>query len=342
MAQLIKELSLINGVSGDEHRIRKYIIDKIGNKADEITVDAIGNVIALKKGKKSDRKIMVVTNMDECGFIVSGITDKGYLKIKTVGNIDSRVIISKKVLVGEDVKGIIGMKAIHLQKRSERENTVPVSDLFVDIGASSKKNAEKKVSLGTYLTFDSPFYETDETVFGKALDRMGCACVLEAMNCECEYDIYYVFSTQREVCARGAAVAAHRIKPDVVICVDTLESADMHSVKGENITAKLGGGVVINMADKSVISNNTLSEKLRLIAENIGIKMQLRNDTNGKSMSGAAQTAADGAAVCGISIPCRYSHTPLCMMNKNDIKSATALLCAVVEKIGEITNGIIK
>lgn len=342
MAELIKELSLINGVSGDESRIRKYIIDKIRDKADEITVDTIGNVIALKKGKKSDRKIMVVTNMDECGFIVSGITDKGYLKIKTVGSIDNRVIISKKVLVGEDVKGIIGMKAIHLQKRSERESTVPVSDLFVDIGASSKKNAEKKVSLGDYVTFDSPFYETDEAIFGKALDRMGCACVYDAMDCECEYDVYYVFSAQREVYARGAAVAAHRIKPDVVICVDTLESADMHGVKSENITARLGGGAVINTADKSVITNNKLSEKISDLSENIGIKVQLRNDTNGKSMSGAAQTAADGAAVCGVSIPCRYSHTPLCMMNKKDIKAATELLCAVVEKIGEITDGIIK
>ena len=342
MAQLIKDLSNLNGVSGNEQNIREYIIKKIRDKADEINIDTIGNIIALVKGKSSDKRIMVISNMDECGFIVSGVTDKGYLKIKNVGKTDDRVIISKKVKIADSISGIIGMKAIHLQKKSERVNTVSVSDLFVDIGASSKKSALNKVNLGDYLTFDTPFTDNGETVSGKALDRMGCISLINAMDKKYEYDTYFVFSAQREVYCRGAAVAAHRINPHIVICADTIESADMYGTDEKDINAHLGMGAVINTADKSVINNYLLTEKVFETAQNCGIKTQCGRCSSSVSMGGAAQTAAEGAAVCTVSIPCRYSHTPICIMNKNDINSASELILAILEKIGEITDGIIK
>lgn len=342
MAQLIKELSLLNGVSGNEDNVRKYIIEKIKAKTDDIAVDSIGNVIALKKGRKSGKKIMIITNTDEVGFIVSGVTDKGYLKIKSVGNIDSRVIISKKVVVGNGIKGIIGMKAIHLQKRSERESTVDVSDLFVDIGASSKENALKKVNLGDYVTFDTEFIETGDIVRGKALDRMGCACLIEAMDEDCVYDTYFVFSAQKETGARGARVAAHRIQPNIVFTVGTVESADMYGTDEKNIAARLGYGSAADMADKVSIKDNALMKKIKTLAKENGIKIQDKHSIEGTSVSGAAQTSAGGAVVGGICIPCRYSHMTVCMMNKKDIDSASDLLKLFLGKIGDIADGIIE
>lgn len=334
MAELMRELSAVNGVSGNEDKVRKLITEKISDKADEITVDALGNVIALKKGRQSGKKIMFITNMDETGFIVSEITDKGYLKIKSVGKTDDRVIISKKVVIGDGEKGIIGMKAIHLQKKSERESTVDVEDLFVDIGASSKKDAEKRVSLGDYIAFDSEFYDIGKRIRGKALDRMGCACLINAMDTECEYDTYFVFSAQRETGARGAAAAAHRIRPDLTVVVTTEESADMYGVSGEEKAAALGGGVIIDTADKYSVKNAELVSCVRKAAENTG-GYQSGGKNRGINLANAVQTAAEGCAAVSISIPCRYSHTPMCMMDKRDIEEASALTARILEELGE-------
>ena len=341
MAELIEELSRLNGVSGNEDAVRKYIAEKISSKANEITVDSIGNLIALKKGRKSGRKIMLASNMDEAGFIVSDITDKGYLKIKSVGNIDTRVIISKKVVVGSGIKGIIGMKAIHLQKKSERESTVPVSSLFVDIGSLSKANALKKVGKGDYVTFDTEFARMDSVIRGKALDRLGCKCLIDAMDSDCLYDTYFVFTAQKETGARGARAASHRIQPDIALTVGTLESADMYGTDEKNIAARLGRGAVIDIADKAAIENNTLAQKLRELAAQSGIEVQERHSIEGRAISGAVQTAAGGTVTGSIAIPCRYSHTPVCMMNIKDIEAASALARLFLEKIGDITDEII-
>lgn len=340
MAELIKELSMLNGVSGNEDAVREYILGEICGRAEEITVDSMGNIIALKRGKRSDKKVMITANIDEIGFIVSEITETGYLKVEPVGKFDDRNIISKKVTVG-GVKGIIGMKAIHLQKRSERESTVDVSDLFIDIGAKSKAKALEKVSLGTYAAFDSPFIETENRICGKALDRMGSACLIEAMDTPCEYDTYFVFSTQREVNARGARIASHRIRPDIALAVGTAETADMYGVKEKNICSRLGGGAIINTGDKNALKNAKLTEFIRQTAEKYGIKNQAYRNIEGTSVSGALQTYS-AVAVGEVDIPCRYSHTPACMMDKNDIYAVTETVKMFIREIGGAANGIIE
>ncbi|MBR4173304.1 MAG: M42 family peptidase, partial [Clostridia bacterium] len=154
---LLKELTNLSGVSGNEGAVHDFIINEISPYADSITVDSIGNVIALKKGASS-KKIMLSAHMDEVGFIISEITDKGYLKFKTVGGIDTRTILAKRVKIGKNgVLGVIGMKAVHLQKKSEREETPEIKDLYIDIGAKNKDSAENLVSLGDYATFETEF-----------------------------------------------------------------------------------------------------------------------------------------------------------------------------------------
>ncbi len=338
MAELLRIMSETNGVSGNEHLIRDVIIDAIKNDVDDITVDSMGNIIVYKKGRDSSKKIAVTANIDEPGFILSDITDKGYLKFKAVGNIDPRKIISKKVIVGEDnVKGIIGMKAIHLQTRSERENVVAVSKLFIDIGAKNKASAEKRVKKGDYITFDTDFEKIGDNVKGKALDRSGvCYSLVNALKGELPYDVYALFLVQHEVGARGAKIASHRVNPDVVLTVSSADTTDMYGCDDVNSGANLGDGVVINYADKTVIADKKLTDYMAECAKEAEINHQVKVLKSNGSDGGAMQTAGDGTPCLNAVLPCRYSHSPVSLMSLADIDSTTQYISLFLNKIGEM------
>ena len=341
MAFTLNKLSELNAVSGNEDEARLYIISEIKDKCDGITVDALGNVIAYKRGISQKKKIMLGTNMDEAGFIVSDITDTGYIKFKAVGSIDPRTLIAKRVVIGEDrIKGIIGLKAIHLTTKEEREKAVKLSDMYIDIGAKNKKKARKKVKKGDYITFDTVFGTMGECVKGKALDRFGTACVMEAMEQPPAYDTYFVFSAQREIpcgiMGRGMRTAAYRIQPDYVFIIDTVDTADGY--KSERPNAVLGGGAVIEYMDRTSIADTRLTAAVAKLAAKTGIKTQSKTSSVMSSITGAAAQAASGAAAACIGIPCRYSHTPVSIMNKNDINAVTALCSAVVRESDVITD----
>lgn len=338
MAELLKILSETNGVSGNEHLIREVIIDRIKNTVDDITVDSMGNIIAYKKGKDSSKKIAVTANIDEAGFILSDITDEGYLKFKAVGSIDPRKIISKKVVVGEDkVKGIIGMKAIHLQTKSERENVVEVSKLFIDIGAKNKAAAEKQVKKGDYITFDTDFEKIGNNIKGKALDRSGVSySLINALKGEFPYDVYALFLVQHEVGARGAKIASHRVKPDVVMTVSSADTTDMYGCDGINSGANLGDGMVINYADKTVIADKKLTDYMAECAKTAKIKHQIKVLKSDGSDGGAMQTSGNGTPCLNVVLPCRYSHSPVSLMSIADIESMTQYIKLFLNKIGEM------
>jgi endoglucanase len=336
MVDLLEKLSNENGVSGNEDKIRQIIIDEVTPYADDISVDSIGNIIVHKSG--TGKKILVTAHMDEPGFILSGITDKGYIKFKSVGSMDSRTIISKRVSIGDNkIMGVIGMKAIHLQKRAERENTVDVSDLFIDIGAKDKAHAEKKVKLGDYITFDTSFGALNENVKGKALDsRIGCFCLIEALKKNYKNDIHAVFATQHEVGSRGAKVAAYNINADIALVLDTVESADMFKTADFEKNAKVGHGAVISYMDKRIIADKAASDKLLQMAEKANIKTQMKMSTVGATDGGAVQTSGLAAKTISIGVPCRYSHTPVSIASKADIKAALKLTELFLENGDEI------
>lgn len=337
MAELLKKMSEINAVSGNENDIRNLIIAEIKDKVDDITVDTMGNVIAYKKGSDSGKKIAVAVNMDEPGFIISGVTEKGYLKFKAVGNIDPRKIISKRVVIGADkIKGVIGMKAIHLQTKSERENVVAVSKLFIDIGAKDKEDAEKYVKLGDYVTFDTEFMQIGSNVKGKALDRSGiCTSLINAIGKEYKYDTYMCFLVQREVGARGAKIVSHRINADVILSVSSAETADMYGCES-NAGVKLGDGSVVNFADRTIIADKEITEKMIKAAKKAKIKVQPQVLMPQTSDGGAMQSGADGAICLSSSVPCRYSHSPVSVMSLDDINSMTGYIRLFLNKIGEM------
>ncbi len=248
MALSMERLSELNAVSGFEDEAREYLMPEIQKLSDSVRVDSMGNIIAFKKGKSNKYKILLGTNIDEVGFIVSEITDTGFVKFKAVGDVDARCLVSKRVAIGKSrVMGVIGMKAIHLQRKEERDSAVKVKDLYIDIGARDKEDALKRVKLGDMIAFDTIFCDKGELIRGKALDRFGIIAVISAMSETPAYDTYFVFSTQREipcsVMGRGMKVAAFGINPDFALIVDTVNSEDFPDAK--NASAKLGSGAVI-------------------------------------------------------------------------------------------------
>lgn len=330
MVETIKAISEINAVSGDEKSIRQYILKNAN--ADEISVDNMGNIVALKKGTSNEkRKVAIVTQIDECGMIVTDITDEGYIKFDLVGDVQLRSIISKPVIIKNSIKGIIGMKAVHLQKKEERENVKEAKELYIDIGANSKKEALTLVKKGDYISFLTKFTDLDCSVKGKALDRVGIYGLLSAMNEAPYYDTYFVFTVQKEVGTRGAMIAANKINPDTVIVFDTVTANDSYGTENEDITVKSGGGAVISYTFLNAISDREISKKMISIAEENNIKTQIVSVSREKSDAGEIIVSGNGTKTASIAIPIRYSHTPVQLVSKKDIESATKLLALLLK-----------
>lgn len=336
---LLKELCELNGVSGGEGAVRSYILDKIKPYADEITVDTIGNIIAKRSGESPSHRIMLSAHMDEVGFIISGITDKGFLEFKTVGGIDTRVIISKRVKIGADkISGVIGMKAIHLQTPDERENVPKVSSLFIDIGAKNKEEAEKKVSLGDYAAFDTQFCEFGSGKYkAKAIDdRAGCAVLINLIAKKPKFDTYFCFTTQEEVGLRGARIAAARVKPDIALVVEATTCSDVGGVRAEDYVTRLGGGAAVSFADRSTIVDREYCERLIKLAKRENIPVQYKAAVAGGNDAGAIHLAVGGIKTASVSVPCRYLHSPAGIADAADIEAVERLAGAFLKYADEI------
>lgn len=334
---LLKRLCDAFGVSGSEGEIRDIIIPEIKDYCDDLTVDTMGNIIAFKKGKSSEKKVMLSAHMDEVGFIVSGITDKGYLEFKTVGGIDTRVIISKNVVVGKNkIPGVIGMKAIHLQSKGEREEVPKVKSLFIDIGAKDKEDAEKYVELGDYVSFATKYADFgDGKIKAKAIDdRVGCYILTKLIKEPVKFDTYFCFTVQEEVGLRGAKIAAYRVKPDIALVIESTTCSDVHAVPTEGEVTNLGKGAVISIMDRSTIVNRDYISFLKKISE--GIKVQYKKTTMGGNDAGAVHQTGTGVLTASLSVPCRYLHSPVGIASKDDILATENLAKRFLERIDEV------
>ncbi len=328
MVELIKEISEVNAISGNEYKLREYIL----KFAENVSVDTMGNITVFKKGtSKEDKKLVVVTHTDECGLIVTDITDDGFIKFECVGNVELRSLISKKVIIADKVNGVIGMKAIHLQKKDERETVKKAKELFIDIGAKDKKEAQKYVKKGDYISFDTKFSKTQNTLKGKALDRICVAPLLELIKITPEYDTYFVFTVQKEVGMRGAMICASKLNPDFVVIADTVESADMFGCKDNDIQARLGGGVLIQYADKYSISDRDLLNSVVKIANENQIPYQQAGLIRGFSDMGEVITSYGGVKGVTLSVPVRYTHTPVQIVNQKDVQALFDLIKAILK-----------
>lgn len=334
---LLETLCNASGVSGDEQRIRKLIYDDINSYADELRADSMGNLIAFRRGKSSDRRLMLSAHMDEVGFIISGYTEKGYLKFRTVGGIDTRVIISKRVRIADRINGVIGIKAIHLLTKDERESVPKVKDLFIDIGAKTEEEAKKYVKIGDYASFCTQYsdFGTDK-IKAKAIDdRAGCYILTELIKEQPEYDTYFCFLTQEEVGLRGARTAAFGIMPDAALVLEATTCSDVHGTKPHEIVTKCGGGAVISFMDGTTIVNREFYRGLAAAAEAEGIPVQYKMTTAGGNDAGAIHVTRTGIKTVSVSVPARYIHSPVSVASKSDIRACTDIARLFVKKGGE-------
>lgn len=333
---MLKELCLINGTSGDEGKVRDYIITQIKDYC-EYSVDNLGSIIAYKKGKKAPKqKISINAHMDEVGFIVTGITDDGYLRFTSVGGIDSRVCLDRIVIVGKKaVKGVIGDKAFHLLSSDEKDRCPSFDDLLIDIGATSKDEAEQYVSLGDFAYFYCDYVELGNGyIKAKALDdRIGCMLMIELIKSELEYDTVFCFNVQEEVGLRGSKCTSYAVDADIAIVLESTTAADLDGVSGANRVCVLGDGPVISFMDNRTIYDRELFELGFTVAKENNIPAQTKTAVAGGNDAGAIQTSGDGARVMAISLPTRYIHSGASVVKASDIDETRRLLKALLPKL---------
>lgn len=334
MLDLLKELCLLDGTSGNEGAVCDFIISEIKGHC-EYKVDNLGNIICFKKGKKqSNKRLMLDAHMDEVGLIITAITSDGFLKFQTVGGMDASVLVFKTVKIG-NITGIISGKPVHLISKEEAKKAPNVESLYIDIGASSKEEALSLVSLGDTAIIQSDFVLMGENIKAKAIDdRIGCAVLISLLKEDSEYDFWAVFSTQEEIGTRGAKVATFAVNPDFALVLEATTAADIAGVSEDKSVCNLGGGPAVSFMDRATAYDRTLYNA----AINSGLTVQAKRAVAGGNNSGAIHLSREGVRTLAISLPCRYIHSPSCVANINDMESMLALTKYMMNSIlsGEI------
>lgn len=333
---LLKRLTETNGVSGNEKEVRNLIIEEIKDYVDDIKIDKLGNVIAYKKGTIESPKVMIAAHMDEVGLMVSKIEKSGLIRFTSVGGIDKRVLVSKTVHIGEDkIPGVIGAKPIHLQSGGERSKVLSYQQLYIDIGATSDEQVKGKIKVGDYIAFNSEYREFgNNLVKAKALDdRVGCSVLIDLLKTERKLSIYGVFTVMEEVGLVGAGPAAYEIDPDVGIVLEGTTCSDVPDVDQHLQATKLGNGPAISLMDRTTIFNKKLRNTIVEVAKENDIPHQFRRTTFGGNDSGRIHLAKEGAITATLSVPCRYIHSPISVMSKDDYENTKKLLKLLIERI---------
>ncbi len=324
MIEELRNLIEINGVSGNEGAVREYIRTRILPLADKVYDDAMGNLVAVKRG--DGPKVMLMAHMDEIGLVATYVDEKGFVRVSAVGSVSPRFSIGHTVQFENGVKGVFtsGVKG---------DKELTIRDCYVDIGAESRSEALDRIEVGMTAAFISEVFETGNKIVSHALDdRIGCYCLMETLrrlkNCTCE--LYVVFTVQEEVGLRGAKVSGFEIVPDVALAVDVTLSGDYPDA--DFTTAALGKGTAIKMRDASAICNREIAEDLENLAARKGIAAQRDVLAFGGTDIGSVQRLGRGVAVCGLSIPIRYVHTRVEMADRRDVEATIRLLTAYLEK----------
>jgi endoglucanase len=332
--KLLESLCNVIAVSGDEGEVRKIVLEEVRPHADEVRVDALGNVLATRHGRGAKRmRVMLDAHMDEVGFMLVAEDGEGIYRFETVGGIDARHLLGKQVYVGQDhTPGVIGGKPIHLMDGGERTRKVPVDGLRIDLGPSGK------AKVGDRAGFATKFRRVGPSILSKSIDnRIGVATLIELVkHSPKNIDLCAAFTVQEEIGLRGAKVAAQYFDPDLAIAIDSTPAHDLpvHN-GGENIiyNTKLGLGPAIYIADSSTLHDPRLVRFLRTAAESESIPYQLRQPGGGGTDSGAIQRALAGIPTVSVSVPHRYTHSPISISRVDDWKNTLALLQAVLKRM---------
>jgi endoglucanase len=325
------------GVPGHEDRVRKLIMSEIDGLFDEVTVDPMGSLLCRRDADKPDApKIMLLCHMDEIGFLVSHISDKGYLYLQPVGGFDPRNLFSRRVLVctdDGDFKGVMnpGGKPIHISSAEDRKKIPEVGEFYVDLGLGEA--AKDVIKVGDFVVMDEPFIEIGDKFVSKALDnRIACWLGIEMMKKLGSKgrgaEIHVVFTTQEEVGLRGARTSAFKVQPDIGIGIDTTLACDTPGVPEKDATTVQGKGFGLHVRDSSFIADKALVREIETLAIKNDIPYQRTMLAAGGQDGAAAQQAAAGARAVGIVVGTRYIHTVTEMIHKTDLQAALDILTA--------------
>lgn len=335
--KLLEQVCNICGPSGREERVAQWVIKQIKHCVDHLSIDRMGNVIALKKsGVKNAPKMMVAAHMDEIGFFVQHIDAEGFLKLQSVGGFDTRLLPSQRVVIQtekETLHGVIGTKPVHVMKEEDRKKVPDIADLYVDL-ALDVKEVKKRVAVGDPVTRAPSWCTVGECVLSKALDnRVSVFALVEAL-CAMEkttVDFYATFCVQEEVGLRGARVAAATVQPDIGFALDTTPGNDVAGAQEHQKGCHLSKGVGLKLLDRSAIASRPLYDCVKTIAEKKKIAFQAElMGAGGTDLAALQYMAACPVAGGGLAIPTRYLHTASEMCHKKDIIAAVQLLQALV------------
>ncbi len=341
MKNLLEKLSNAPGVSGFEEEVRNLMIKELEDYADEIQVDHLGNLIAMKKGDPGNKKVMLAAHMDEIGLMVRYIDKKGFIKFSKIGGINDQMLLNQSVYIqtpNGNVTGVIGSKPPHKMKESERKQILKFDNMFIDIGAKDREEAEEMVSVGDPIIIRQEFEELKNGLLkGKALDnRVGCAILVEVLKrVESKATVYGVGTVQEEVGLKGAKTSAYSINPDMALALDVTISGDHPGIKEEDAPSQAGKGPAIILTDASgrgLITHPQVKELLITTAKEEEIPYQLEVSDGGTTDASSIHLTRQGIPTGVISPASRYIHTPVSVVCVDDVVNAVELILAVLKK----------
>ncbi len=339
MLKHLEELVALQGISGYETAVRDYIITALKEYPNDYscTVDPLGNLLVEVKGAApGKRRVLFNAHMDEVGLVVTNITEDGMLRFATAGGIDEKVLVGRTVTVNGRM-GVIGCGALHLCSADEKNRAIPKDRLMIDIGASSREEAETVVSIGDAVVFDSEFTPLFNDRFkARALDdRAGCALLLSILETPLPFDIQLAFTVQEELGLRGGTVAAFTMQPDISVTVETTTASDIAGTQPGQEVCHMGDGAVVSFMDGRTFYDQPLYKHIRALADANGIKTQTKTTVAGGNDAGGIQTAGCGARVAAVSMPCRYIHSAGSVLAHSDIEETRRLLRLLAETLPE-------
>lgn len=340
-SKLLAEICKTPGAPGFEQRVRELVIRELKGLVDDIQLDNMGNVYAIKKGKL-DKKVMIGAHMDEIGFIVTHIDDKGFIRFHTLGGFDPKTLTAQRVIIHgkKDIIGVMASKPIHVMTDEERNRVAKIKDYFIDTGLP-KKEVEKYIKIGDPITREREYIEMGDCVNSKSLDnRLAVFILIETLKNlkgkKVPYDIYGVFTVQEEVGVRGANVSALRVNPDFGFGLDTTIAFDLPGAAAHEMITKLDEGTAIKIMDASTICDYRMVDYMKKTADKHKIKWQPEILTAGGTDTAGIQRMTQGGSIAGaISIPTRHLHQVIEMAHKNDIKGSIDLLTACVSELDQ-------
>ena len=334
--RLLERLCNVIAISGDEGEVRKIVLEEIKPYAEDVRVDALGNVLATRRRRSQSGKrmrVMLDAHMDEVGFMIVADDGEGLYRFETVGGLDVRHLVGKQVLVGKErTPGVIGGKPIHLMTSDERTRKVPLDGLRIDLGPAGKAKVSDRAGFAT------KFRRVGPSILSKSIDdRIGVATVIELLkNVPANIDLCAAFTVQEEIGLRGAKVAAQYFDPDLAIAVDATPANDLPVYEGgENkiYNTKLGLGPAIYIADGSTLHDPRLVRFLQETAEAEAIPYQFRQPGGGGTDSAAIQRVLAGIPAVSVSVPHRYTHSPISIARVDDWKNILNLIYAALKRI---------